>query len=61
MLLYLGPSCSDHSFTAKLDDAEINTRIRRVLALRAHRNYGPSLIPLGEGVARKLDDSHGTK
>jgi hypothetical protein len=32
MWMYSGPSCPDHPFSSELDDKEINTRIRGVLA-----------------------------
>jgi hypothetical protein len=47
MWMYPGSSCPDRSFSA---DVEIDTWIRRTLALRAHRNSGPILIPSREGV-----------
>jgi hypothetical protein len=49
MWMYPGPSCLDRSFSAELDNAEIDIRILRILVLRAHRNFGPSPIPLREG------------
>jgi hypothetical protein len=48
--LYLGPSCSDRSFSAELDIAEIDTWIHRILTLGAHWNSGPNPIPLREGI-----------
>jgi hypothetical protein len=49
--MYLGPSCSDHSFSAELNNVEIETLVQRILTLEAHRNSSPSPIPLREGVA----------
>jgi hypothetical protein len=45
------PGCSDYSFSTELDNALIDTRVRRILTLGAQQNSGPSLIPLREGVA----------
>jgi hypothetical protein len=50
MWMYSGSRCPDRSFSAELDDAEIDTWIRRTLALGAHRNSGPIPIPSREGV-----------
>jgi hypothetical protein len=50
MWTYPRPSCPDRSFSTNLDNAEIDIRIRRILALRENRNYGPSSIPLRERV-----------
>jgi hypothetical protein len=50
MWMYAGTSCPDRSFSIELDEVEIKARILRFLALRAHRNSGPSSIPLREGV-----------
>jgi hypothetical protein len=50
MWRYPGPSCSDHSFSAELDDKEIDTQVRMILALRVHQSSGPFPIPLVEGV-----------
>jgi hypothetical protein len=50
MLMYPGPGCFDCSFSAELDNAEIDTKVRRILALEAHRNTGPSPFPLSEGI-----------
>jgi hypothetical protein len=50
MWLYPGPNCPYRSFSAELDNAEIDIWIRRILALGAHRNSGSSPIPLREGV-----------
>jgi hypothetical protein len=47
-----GPGCSGSCFSAELDNAEIDTRVWRILALGAHRNSVPSSIPLRERVAR---------
>jgi hypothetical protein len=48
--IYLGPSCPDRPFSVELDDMEINTRIRWVLAHGADQNFGSGLVPLREGV-----------
>jgi hypothetical protein len=50
MWRYPGPSCPDHFFLAKLADVEIDTRVRRVIALEVHQSSNPYLIPLREGV-----------
>jgi hypothetical protein len=50
MLMYLGPTCPDDSFSTELDNAKIGIWIRRILALEAHQNSGPSPIPLREAV-----------
>jgi hypothetical protein len=50
MWMYPRPSCSDRSFPVELDDAKIDTRIWRLIALGPHRNSDPSPIPLREGV-----------
>jgi hypothetical protein len=50
MWMYPGPSFPDRSFSTKLDNADIDIRVQRILALRAHWNSGPNLIPLREGV-----------
>jgi hypothetical protein len=48
--MYLGLSCPDHPFSVELDDTEINTQIRGVLAHGADHNFGSGPIPLREGV-----------
>jgi hypothetical protein len=50
MWMYPGPSCPDRSFYTKMDDAEINTRIRGILVHGANQNSSPSPIPLRGGV-----------
>jgi hypothetical protein len=46
MWMYPAPSCPDHSFSAELDDAEINARIWGILVHGANQNPGSSMIPL---------------
>jgi hypothetical protein len=50
MWMYPGPSCPDRSFSAKLDNVEINARIRGILGHGANQNPAPSPIPLRGGV-----------
>jgi hypothetical protein len=50
MLLYLGLSCFDCSFSEELSDAKINTRIHKVPDHGVDLNPGADPIPLGEGV-----------
>jgi hypothetical protein len=50
MWLYPGPSCPDRPFSEELNDMEINTRIRGILAHGADLNFGLGPIPLREGV-----------
>jgi hypothetical protein len=49
MWVYSRPSCPDRSFSAELDDAEVDAQIRRALVHEASWNSGPSPIPLREG------------
>jgi hypothetical protein len=42
MWVYPGPSCPDHSFFTKLDDAKINTGIRGIVVNGADQNSSPS-------------------
>jgi hypothetical protein len=49
MLMYLGLSCPNRSFSAELDGTEINTRIRGILVHGANQNSGNRLVPLREG------------
>jgi hypothetical protein len=48
--MYPGPSCLDRPFSLELEDTEINTQIRGVLAHGADLNFGSGPIPLREGV-----------
>jgi hypothetical protein len=50
MWMHPGPSCSDHSFSVELGNAEIDAQIGRILIQGVHQNFGSSLIPLREGV-----------
>jgi hypothetical protein len=50
MWMYPGPSCPDHSFSAELDNVEINARIHGILVYGANQNPSPSRIPLRGGV-----------
>jgi hypothetical protein len=50
MWLYPRPSCPDRSFSAELDNFEIDIQIQRILTLGAHQNSDPSPIPLREGI-----------
>jgi hypothetical protein len=50
MLMYPGPTCTDHPFFEELGDAEINTRIHKVLAHGLDQNPGAGPVPLREGV-----------
>jgi hypothetical protein len=50
MWMYLGLGCPDRSFSAELDDTEINAQIQGILVHGANQNSGPSLVPLREGV-----------
>jgi hypothetical protein len=36
MWRYLGPSCPYHPFLAELADVKVDTRVRRILALRVN-------------------------
>jgi hypothetical protein len=56
MWMYSGPSCPDRTFSMKLGDAEINTRIRLVLAHRADLNFGSCSVPLREGGRNPLSE-----
>jgi hypothetical protein len=50
MWLYLRPSCPTYPFSEKLCDAEVNTRIYKVLAYGADLNPRADPAPLREGV-----------
>jgi hypothetical protein len=50
MWMYSGPSCPDCSFSVELVDAEVNTRVRRILALEVNRHSGFGLICLWDWV-----------
>jgi hypothetical protein len=50
MWMYPAPSCPDRSFSAELDDAEINAWIWGILVHGANQNPGSSMIPLRGGV-----------
>jgi hypothetical protein len=43
MWRYTGPSYPDHSFSTELADVEVDTRVRRILALgvNQHSSSGP--------------------
>jgi hypothetical protein len=45
MWMYPGPSCSNHSFSIELDNAEINTRVQRILALGAIETLSLARFP----------------
>jgi hypothetical protein len=49
MWMYSGLSYPDRPFSEKLDNAEINAQIHKVLAHGADLNPGASHAPLGEG------------
>jgi hypothetical protein len=51
MWWYLGTSCSDRLFSAELVDVEVDTWVRRILALRVIRRSGSSPVPLRDEVA----------
>jgi hypothetical protein len=51
MWMYQRPGYPNRSFSAELDNAEINSRIRGILVHRVDQDPGPSPIPLREGVA----------
>jgi hypothetical protein len=42
MWMYPGPSCPDCSFSAELDNAEINAKIQGILVHGANKNPDPS-------------------
>jgi hypothetical protein len=44
--LYPGPSCPNYPFSDELGDAEVNTRIHKVLAHRADLNPGADPSPI---------------
>jgi hypothetical protein len=50
MWRYPGPGCPDHSFQAKLGDAEVDTHVRGICALGVDRRTGPNSVSLREGV-----------
>jgi hypothetical protein len=50
MWRYSGPSCPDRSFSAELADAEVDTRVRRILALGVNRHSVSDPVPLRDGV-----------
>jgi hypothetical protein len=50
MWMYPEPSCPDCSFSAELDNAEINAQIRGILIHGANQNSGPKPVPLRERV-----------
>jgi hypothetical protein len=50
MLMYPRPSSPNHSFSAELDNIEINTWIRGVRAHGAGKNFDSCSVPLTEGV-----------
>jgi hypothetical protein len=49
MLMYLGPSCANRSFSAKLDDAEIDAQIRWILVHGPIRIPSLARCPMGRG------------
>jgi hypothetical protein len=49
MCMYPGPSFPNRSFSAELDDAEIDAWIRRILVYKVNQNSGPSPVPQREG------------
>jgi hypothetical protein len=51
MWRYPGPSYPDHSFSAELADAKIDTQVRRILTHRVIRHSGSSPVTLRDGVA----------
>jgi hypothetical protein len=51
MWRYPRPSCPDCSFSAELVDAEVDTRVQRILALGVNRYSSSSPVPLWDGVA----------
>jgi hypothetical protein len=51
MCKYPGPSCPDHPFLAELVDVEVDTQVRRILALRVNRHSDSGPVPLRNGVA----------
>jgi hypothetical protein len=50
MWRYPWPSCPDRSFSAELVGAEVDSWVRRILALKAHQHFGSGPIPLRDGV-----------
>jgi hypothetical protein len=50
MWLYPGPSCLDRSFSNESSEADINSRIHKVLDHGANMNPGADLAHLREGV-----------
>jgi hypothetical protein len=50
MWLYPWPRCPDHPFSDELGDAEVNTRICKVLDHGANLNPGASPAPWGKGL-----------
>jgi hypothetical protein len=50
MWRYLGPNNPDRSFTTELADVEVDTRVRRILALRVNRHSGSGPVHLRDGV-----------
>jgi hypothetical protein len=50
MWRYLGPDCPNHSFQAKLGDAEVDTHVWGILALGVDRRTGPNSVSLRDGV-----------
>jgi hypothetical protein len=51
MWRYLGPSCPDRHFSTELADAEVDTWVRRILALEVSRRSDSDPVPLRDGVA----------
>jgi hypothetical protein len=50
MWRYSGPSYPDRTFSAKLANVEVDTRVQRILALRVNRHSGSDPDPLRDGV-----------
>jgi hypothetical protein len=50
MRMYPGPSCPGRPFSTELDDTNVNTRIRGVLAHGADLIFSSSPVSLREGV-----------
>jgi hypothetical protein len=50
MWMYPGLGCLDHSFSAELNNVEINGRIQGILVHGAGQDPGPYPAPLREGV-----------
>jgi hypothetical protein len=51
MWRYPGLSCPNHFFSIELADADVDTRVRMILALRVNRHSSSGPVPMRDGVS----------